>query len=235
MTASGRSGATKADRTKGPLRVAFAGEVPYGTALAWQEALVESCLQGAPDALLLLEHPPVYTLGRGADERFLRDAGRGHTEVFRVARGGQVTWHGPGQLVGYPIFDLRRHRQDVHWYVRTLEGALIAALAALGIAAERRSGYPGVWIAGRKIGSLGVGIRRWVTWHGFALNVDCDLAPFERIVPCGIAGVRMTSVAAEGKPAGMREAAERVLQAMLDAFGFSGWEPLPLPCPDASA
>lgn len=235
MNRDGRRLPAPATAGRGPLRVAFAGQVPYRVALAWQEALVDSCSQGGPDVLLLLEHPPIYTLGRGADERFLGEAARGQTEVLRVSRGGQVTWHGPGQLVGYPIFDLRRHRQDVHWYVRTLEGVLVAALSEFGIAAERRPGYPGVWTAGRKIGSLGVGIRRWVTWHGFALNVACDLAPFERIVPCGIAGIRMTSMAAEGKAADMRSVAERVLQAVLEAFGFPGWQPLAVPLPDASA
>ncbi len=212
-----------------PLRVAFAGRVAYRDALAWQEALVASCAEGAPDALLLLEHPPVYTLGRGADERFLGAVAAGGAEVIRVSRGGQVTWHGPGQLVGYPILDLRRHRQDVHWYVRALEAVLITALAALGIAAERRPGYPGVWTGGRKIASIGVGIRRWVTWHGFALNVACDLQAFEAIVPCGIPGVRMTSIVAEAGAGDMEVVARLVLAAMLEEFGFTAWEPLSAP------
>ena len=214
-----------------PLRVALPGRVPYREALAWQEALLASCLEGAPDALLLLEHPPVYTLGRGADERFLGAASAGDVEVMRVARGGQVTWHGPGQLVGYPILDLRRHRQDVHWYVRTLEGLLIAALAGLGVPAERRAGHPGVWTGGRKIASIGVAIRRWVTWHGFALNVGADLTGFDAITPCGIAGVRMTSVALEGGPADVAAVVPGVLRQVVAAFGFPGWEPLVGPPP----
>ena len=123
-------------------------------------------------------------------------------EVFEVERGGDVTYHGPGQLVGYPIFDLTQHRQDLHWYLRQLEEVLIVALADLGIAAERNEGYTGVWTGGRKIASIGVHARQWVTWHGFALNVTTDLSAFDLIVPCGIPGVVMTSVAVERGRAG---------------------------------
>jgi len=123
-----------------------------------------------------------------------------------VERGGDVTYHGPGQLVGYPIFDLAGHRQDLHWYLRQLEEVLIVALAELGIAAERNPGYTGVWTSGRKIASIGVHARQWVTWHGFALNVTTDLSAFDLIVPCGIPGVVMTSVARETE--GTREGAQ---------------------------
>jgi lipoyl(octanoyl) transferase len=208
------------------LRVAAPGRVEYARALAWQEALVAACLTGAPDAVLLLEHPPVYTLGRGADAGFLGAAAAGAVPVVRAHRGGQVTYHGPGQLVGYPILDLRRHRQDVRWYLRTLEGALIAALAACGIAARRRQGLTGVWVADRKIASIGVALRRWVTWHGFALNVGPDLDGFAAITPCGITGVEMTAIAREGGPGGVDDVLPAVRDALVAAFGHDGWEPL---------
>jgi lipoate-protein ligase B len=118
-------------------------------------------------------------------------------DVFEVERGGDVTYHGPGQLVGYPILDLGGYKRDLHWYLRTLEQALIEALALLDIPAERNPGFTGVWTRGRKIASIGIHVKQWVTWHGFALNVTTDLAQFERIVPCGIQGVEMTSVEKE--------------------------------------
>ncbi|MCW5891552.1 MAG: lipoyl(octanoyl) transferase LipB [bacterium] len=209
------------------LMVATPGRVPYAAALAWQERLVAERLAGGDDVLLLLEHPPVYTLGRGADARFLGAAAAADTPVVRVGRGGQVTYHGPGQLVGYPILALRRHRLDVHWYVRTLEQVLIDALADFGIAAARRPGLTGVWVEDRKIGSIGVALRRWVTWHGFALNVGPDLGGFVSIVPCGITGVRMTSVAAEGGPAEIDAVLPRVRARFVAAFGYAGWQELP--------
>lgn len=180
-----------------PLEVRHAGLVPYRDALALQRRLAQDRIAGRlpHDTLLLLEHPPVVTLGRGAKpEHLLRADG---VEIFDVERGGDVTFHGPGQLVGYPILDLRQHRQDLHWYLRTLEQTVIDGLGTLGIAAERRTNYTGVWTRGRKIASIGVHVKQWVTWHGFALNVTTDLSWFDRIVPCGIAGVEMTSVARE--------------------------------------
>jgi len=169
------------------VEVIEAGRVPYRQALDWQRALAQARIDGGleEDVLLLLEHPPVVTLGR-------------------TARGAHVLRpegvDGPGQLVGYPILDLHAapYRQDLHWYLRTLEDALIAALAELEVPAERRAGYTGVWTGGgRKIASIGVHVKQWVTWHGFALNVTTDLSAFERIVPCGISGVEMTSVERE--------------------------------------
>ena len=190
-----------------PLTVDWLGTVAYGEALKLQERAVEARRAGETgDRLLLLEHPPVVTLGRGAKPEHLlvaRDelARRG-VEVFEVARGGDVTWHGPGQLVGYPIVDLAaRGRPDVLAFLRLVEAALGDALGLLGVAAETHEGSTGVFVAGsrppRKIASIGIGVRGWVTWHGFALNVACDLAGFEAIVPCGLEGIAMTSLAVE--------------------------------------
>lgn len=173
------------------------GRVPYAEALELQRAVARERISGAisEDVLLLVEHPPVVTFGRSGKATHLTAstallAARG-IEVYEVERGGDVTFHGPGQLVGYPIIDLKRHRQDLHWYLRQIEGALIDALASTGIPAIRRAGLTGVWTAtGRKIASIGVHARDWVTWHGFALNVTTDLSYFDLMVPCGIQGVR---------------------------------------------
>jgi len=175
------------------------GRVPYEEALALQEELVLGKIADAEldDQVLLLEHDPVYTMGRTPDDSSLGDAEALPHPVVRINRGGQATYHGPGQLVGYPIIDLRARGQDLHRYLRALEEALIAALADLGVASERREGLTGVWVGPRKIASIGVGVRRWVSMHGFALNVGGDLAPFQNITPCGIAGVEMTSVERE--------------------------------------
>ncbi|HEY6061248.1 MAG TPA: lipoyl(octanoyl) transferase LipB [Gemmatimonadales bacterium] len=191
-----------------PLDVLLAGRVPYRAALAWQRALAEERISGRRgDLLLLLEHDPVVTLGRTSDSGNLLQPGG--IDVVEVERGGDVTYHGPGQLVGYPILDLSGYRQDLHWYLRTLEDALIVALARLDIAAGREPGRTGVWTSGRKIASIGVHVKRWVTWHGFALNVTTDLAAFDRIVPCGIPGVIMTSIQHErGAGSGERSATE---------------------------
>ena len=185
------------------LLTAHLGLVPYSVALELQRDLARRRITGEidEDVLLLLEHPPVVTLGRTAREAHIlsspeRLRARG-VEVYEVERGGDVTFHGPGQLVGYPIFDLKRHRKDLHWYLRQVEEALIVALGEVGIEAERNSGYTGVWTRGRKIASIGVHARDWVTWHGFALNVTTDLSYFDLIVPCGIAQVQMTSVTRE--------------------------------------
>jgi lipoate-protein ligase B len=182
----------------GELWTVRAGRVPYLESVALQERLRAARQAGAiADTLLLLDHPPVYTKGRRTGpgdlpmgEEWYRTQG---IEVAECDRGGRVTYHGPGQLVGYPIVAVR----DVLDYVRTLERALIAALADEGVVAEVRAGLTGVWVGERKIGSIGVHVQRGVTTHGFAINVDCDLQPFEWVVPCGIEGVRMTSLARE--------------------------------------
>ena len=191
--------------TKRELWVERLGMVPYSQALDFQRQVARARITGAvpEDVLLLLEHPPVVTLGRSSKARHLLAspellAARG-VELFDVERGGDVTFHGPGQLVGYPIIDLKQHKQDLHWYLRQVEEALIVALDDIGIASSRRAGLTGVWTAAgeRKIASIGVHARDWVTWHGFALNVSTELSYFDLMVPCGIQAVTMTSVASE--------------------------------------
>jgi lipoate-protein ligase B len=170
------------------------GLIDYGQALRLQEDLLMQRHRGeCEDTLLLLEHPSVFTLGRGANEKNIL-APRA-VPVHRIGRGGDVTYHGPGQLVGYPIVHLGAHGRDVDAYLRGLEAAVIAALAHYEIIAQRKDGLTGVWVGDGKIASIGIGVRRWVTYHGFALNVDPELSYFADIVPCGIAGVQMTSMA----------------------------------------
>ena len=203
------------------------GTVPYGVALELQRDLARRRITGEidEDLLLLLEHPPVVTLGRTAKEAHLITSpdhlrARG-IDVFEVERGGDVTFHGPGQLVGYPILDLKRHRRDLHWYLRQVEEALLVALAQVGIAGTRDARYTGVWTEGRKIASIGVHARDWVTWHGFALNVTTELALFDLIVPCGIPAVQMTSVARElGRDVAMDNVATLVAHAFGQVFGL---------------
>ena len=183
------------------------GEVPYEPARRWQKRIESARQDGAvPDVLLLLEHPPVYTKGRrtepgelGMGEDWYRMQG---IEVCETDRGGRVTYHGPGQLVGYPIVSLKSYGDNVHEYVRKLERLMIDSVAAYSIGAEVIDGLTGVWVGGgppegRKIGSIGVHVNRGVTTHGFAVNVNNDLQPFEWVVPCGIDGVRMTSICKE--------------------------------------
>jgi lipoyl(octanoyl) transferase len=206
------------------LAVLEGGIVPYADALEWQRHLAEDRIAGRlqHDVLLLLEHPPVVTLGRNSHaSHLLRPDG---IEVFEVERGGDVTYHGPGQLVGYPILDLKDYKKDLHWYLRTLEQALIDALAALAIPADRNPGFTGVWTGGKKIASIGIHVKQWVTWHGFALNVTTDLSSFDRIVPCGIQGVQMTSVEQErGVSSGKLwdESVAAVLKGFERVFGAS--------------
>jgi lipoyl(octanoyl) transferase len=188
---------------RGELWVERLGVMAYGPALDLQREVARARIAGtiSEDVLLLVEHPPVVTLGRSAKKQHLLAspellAARG-VEQFEVERGGDVTFHGPGQLVGYPIIDLKRHRRDLHWYLRQVEEALIVALADFGIAGERSQGQTGAWTQGRKIASIGVHARDWVTWHGFALNVTTDLSYFDLMVPCGIQSVVMTSISRE--------------------------------------
>lgn len=201
MTEGGAEAAAVSETTEArELWVERLGLVPYARALEMQRELARQRIAGTleQDVLLLLEHPPVITMGRSAKEQHVLAsaellAARG-VERFEVERGGDVTFHGPGQLVGYPIIDLKRHKRDLHWYLRQVEEALMQALATVGIPAERNAGYTGVWTRGRKIASIGVHARDWVTWHGFALNVSTDLSYFDLMVPCGIQAVAMTSV-----------------------------------------
>jgi lipoate-protein ligase B len=185
------------------LHVIDLGVLPYADALVIQRDAAKARLDGTldQDVLLLVEHPPVITTGRSTKVgNLLATSGeltaRG-VELFDVERGGDVTFHGRGQLVGYPIVDLTRHTQDLHWYLRQLEEVLIRALSACGIAAARNLGKTGVWVENRKIASIGVHARQWVTWHGFALNVTTDLSYFDLMIPCGIPDVVMTSVERE--------------------------------------
>ena len=205
------------------------GQQPYARVLELQREVARARIAGAidEDVLLLVEHPPVITLGRSsktahmlATPEYLRQRG---VELFEVERGGDVTFHGPGQLVGYPIIDLKRHRRDLHWYLRQVEEFLIRALETYGLRGARKAQYTGVWIDDRKIASIGVHARDWVTWHGFALNVATDLRYFDLIVPCGIPAVRMTSVNAELPNASVTVAAvaERVVAATADVLALS--------------
>jgi lipoyl(octanoyl) transferase len=179
------------------------GRRPYGEVLELQRNLCQRRIAGeiTEDQLLLVEHNPVVTLGRGTRPESLplsaADLERRGIPVYQVERGGDVTYHGPGQLVGYPILDLREHREDLHWYLRRLEAGLIAGLDRLGIQAGPNPGLTGVWTRGRKLASIGIHVKQWVTYHGFALNVNTDLSYFDLIVPCGIRDVIMTSVAQE--------------------------------------
>ncbi len=184
------------------MRVEWLGRVDFEDALALQQRLVEARLSGSEeDIVLLLEHPPVFTIGRGLDRSSLRGVSHLTHPLVTIQRGGQATYHGPGQLIGYPILNLKKLRPDLHWYVRALEGILIEVLRQYGVKASRVEGLTGVWVGPRKIASIGVGVRRWVTMHGFALNVCGDLSPFQQIVPCGIAGAEMTSIEQEtGSP-----------------------------------
>ena len=181
------------------LRISWLGRTNFADALALQEDVVAKKREDrdAADEVLLLEHEPVYTIGRTPDKSSLLGAAHLPHPLFAINRGGQATYHGPGQLMGYPIVDLRRCGQDLHRYLRWLEQTLIDFLAGYEIAAVRREGLTGVWIGQRKIASIGVGVRHWITMHGFALNVCGDLAAFAQIVPCGILDVTMTSMEKE--------------------------------------
>ena len=248
------------------LSVVRLGSVPYGEALELQRQVAQQVITGSidSDVLLLLEHPPVVTLGRSSKSAHLvasREllATRG-VELFEVERGGDVTFHGPGQLVGYPIVDLKAppHKRDLHWYLRQVEEALIRALGRAGIDGTRSDGYTGVWVSDhgrrqtlpasddlrgqgglpegatadrhgttgpqRKIASIGVHARDWVTWHGFAINVTTDLSFFDLIVPCGIQGVQMTTVSRElgaTSRVSVPEFADYVVAAWSDVFAVA--------------
>jgi lipoyl(octanoyl) transferase len=219
------------------LHIVDLGVLSYADALALQRGVASARLAGrvTEDVLLLVQHPPVITLGRSTQAGNLlassaQLAARG-VELFDVERGGDVTFHGPGQLVGYPIVDLTQHTQDLHWYLRQLEAVMIRALASSGITASRNLGKTGVWVGDRKIASIGVHARQWVTWHGFALNVTTDLSYFDLMIPCGIPDVVMTSVerelleAATGaclapSPALFDEVRERTIAAFATLFAL---------------
>lgn len=184
--------------------------IAYGAGLALQESCVAEILAGTgSDTLFLLEHEPVYTIGRLRDQSSLRDSERLPHPVFETNRGGQATYHGPGQLVGYPIWDLTPRGKDLHAHLRLVEDVLIAVCAEFGVQAGRRDGLTGVWVGPRKLASIGVGVRKWVSMHGFALNVTAaSLPPFLAITPCGIDGVVMSCLEHEAsRPISVAEAA----------------------------
>jgi lipoyl(octanoyl) transferase len=201
------------------LRISWLGRVAFADALALQEDIVARKKEDhdSADEILLLEHEPVYTIGRTPDKSSLSATGRirrgelgAHLPhpLFAINRGGQATYHGPGQLMGYPLLDLRRCGQDLHRYLRWLEQTLIHFLARYEISASQREGLTGVWVDNRKITSIGVGVRHWITMHGFALNVCGELSPFANIIPCGISNVTMTSIEKEtGKSAAVADVA----------------------------
>ncbi|MCE2671087.1 MAG: lipoyl(octanoyl) transferase LipB [Microcystis sp.] len=162
---------------------------PYSLAWAQQRSLVAARIADPdlPDVLLLLEHPPVYTLGTGSDIKFIKfNLDKTDKEVYRIERGGEVTYHCPGQLVGYPILNLRYYQQDLHWYLRQLEEVILQTIAIYGLSGARIAGLTGVWVEGYKIAAIGIKVSRWITYHGFALNVCPDLSGFAEIIPCGI-------------------------------------------------
>ena len=197
------------------MNIRWLGRMAFADALALQEKLVieRRTNHSLGDELLLLEHDPVYTIGRTPDQSSLRGAAHLPYPLFPINRGGQATYHGPGQLMGYPIIDLRNCGQDLHRYLRWLEDLLVETLAGFGVTTTTRAGLTGVWVENRKIASIGVGVRHWITMHGFALNVCGDLSPFNQIVPCGIANVAMTSIEKEiGAPHSVEEVARRVEQ-----------------------
>jgi lipoyl(octanoyl) transferase len=200
------------------------GLVDYADGLRLQSERVAARKAGlVPDTLLLLEHPHVYTLGRNAKKDNIllsieQLAARG-VQVFEIDRGGDATYHGPGQLVGYPIFDLTQHRRDIAWYMRSLEEVLIAVARDYGIEAERLSGAPGVWVGNEKLAAMGVHISRWVTSHGFAFNVNTDLRYFDWIVPCGLHDKGVTSLQKLlGRRVDIDEVAEKAMQYFGEVF-----------------
>jgi len=204
------------------------GLVPYLDALTWQRSLLTERIKdpNLEDVLILLEHPPVYTLGQGASREYLKfDPEQSRYDVYRVERGGEVTYHCPGQLVGYPILNLRRYRQDLHWYLRQMEEVLIKTLKFYGLQGERIPPFTGVWLEERKVAAIGIKVSRWITMHGFALNVCPDLTGFERIIPCGISDKPVASLAQWIPGITAREVRDRVAQSFAEVFDIELVEP----------
>lgn len=182
------------------LEIEWLGRVSYQDGLRIQERLVLEKAEsgGLCDRLFLLEHEPVYTIGRSPDQSSLRDVEELPYPVVQTNRGGKATYHGPGQLVGYPVLDLRTRGQDLHRHLRCLEEGLVELSRRVGVKAQTREGLTGVWVGARKLASIGVGVRRWISMHGFAINVCGGLEGFAHITPCGLAGVEMTTLEKEG-------------------------------------
>lgn len=209
------------------LVVLHLGTFEYASSLALQRELAQQRLEGQiPDHLLLLEHPPVYTLGSAGrkehllfPEEFFRQKG---ADIFYIGRGGDVTFHGPGQLVGYPILDLRYYNKDVHQYVRRLEETILRTLKEYGVWAERKPGLPGVWVGEDKIAALGIEVRKWITRHGFAFNISTDLSYFQWIIPCGIPDKGVTSLKAlRGEAPPMEEVSQKIVKHFVSLFGYT--------------
>jgi lipoyl(octanoyl) transferase len=202
------------------MKVVWLSRIEFSEGLKIQAEALEQCDRTGEETLFLLEHEPVYTIGRRLDKSSLRNVAYLPHPVFEINRGGQATYHGPGQLVGYPILDLKKRGKDLHVYLRALEMAVIRLVESFGIEAGFCEGKTGVWVENRKIASIGIGVRRWITMHGFALNVSSDLTGFLSITPCGLAGVRMTSLSLElGREVSLEEVRDKaavVLEAEFD-------------------
>lgn len=200
------------------------GLLNYQAAWDWQKKLQQERIadRGVNDVLILLEHPPVYTLGTGASLEFVNfDYTGSQSEIHRIDRGGEVTYHCPGQIVGYPILNLRYYRQDLHWYLRQLEEVIIRVLSFYNLEGKRIEGLTGVWVEGQKVAAIGIKVSKWITLHGFALNVCPDLSGFERIVPCGIRDRGVASMAQfipNIEPLLVRS---QIMQAFGDVFGVT--------------
>jgi lipoyl(octanoyl) transferase len=202
------------------MKVVWLGRIEFSKGLEIQAEALEQCDRTGEETLFLLEHEPVYTIGRRLDKSSLGNASYLPHPVFEINRGGQATYHGPGQLVGYPILDLKKRGKDLHVYLRSLETAVIRLVGSFGVEAEFCDGKTGVWVQNRKIASIGIGVRRWITMHGFALNVSPDLTGFLSITPCGLAGVRMTSLSLElDREVALEEVRDRAAQVLAAEFG----------------
>ncbi len=216
------------------------GIIPYQIAHDWQRSLVNERRHNPhqEDMLILLEHPPVYTLGQGASLEFLKfDPLHPSVDLIRIERGGEVTYHCPGQLVGYPILNLTYYQKDLHWYLRQLEEVLIQVLATYGLIGERIAGLTGVWVKGYKVAAIGIKVSRWITMHGFALNVCPDLSGFSQIVPCGISDRPVGSLEQFIPGIELAEVRQRVAIAFAAVFNVQLVEatanlPLPVISPD---
>ena len=200
--------------------------IPYAIAWRWQQQLVNryksADARGMRDTLILLQHPPVYTLGQGADMKFLKFApDSNHYELHRVERGGEVTYHCLGQVVGYPILNLKQHRMDLHWYLRQLEEVIILVLAEYGLQGDRIEGMTGVWVDGCKVAAIGIKVSRWITMHGFALNVCPDMSGFKRIVPCGLEGKAVGSIAQFIPDINLQDVQQRLIEQFEQVFGLT--------------
>jgi lipoyl(octanoyl) transferase len=202
------------------MKVVWLGRIEFSKGLEIQADALEQCDRTGEETLFLLEHEPVYTIGRRLDKSSLGNASYLPHPVFEINRGGQATYHGPGQLVGYPILDLKKRGKDLHVYLRSLETAVIRLVGSFGVEAEFCDGKTGVWVQNRKIASIGIGVRRWITMHGFALNVSPDLTGFLSITPCGLAGVRMTSLSLElDREVALEEVRDKAAQVLAAEFG----------------